>query len=98
MDNKVANVLLGFGVIQIVIGVLLGFVFGYDYYVDWGILFTWIGIGTVSGMFTIGFSQIIELLHQINLKLGASPSEEMDKNISTTELKSGRADDNKFKL
>lgn len=98
MDNKVAIVLLGFGILQIVIGLLLGFAFGYDYYMEWGIFFTWIGIGTVSGMFTIGFSQIIELLHHINLKLGASPSEKMDTDPSVTKLESERADDEKFKL
>lgn len=72
MDNKVANVFLVVGTIQIVLGIIIGLRVAGEYYFDWGVIFMWTGIGAVTGIFTIGFAQVIELLHHINLKLGDS--------------------------
>ena len=77
-ENGVAKILFIIGCIEILIGFILGFVFGY---VDtglyskemvWSIFFMWVLAGFISGITFIGFSEIIMLLHSINSKMSLS--------------------------
>ncbi|MBD8006540.1 hypothetical protein [Bacillus norwichensis] len=70
MQNKVASLLMIIGCFEIFIGLLIGFKMAYDFYFEWPVFLLWAGIGTLSGIFVIGFAQVIELLHKINEKLG----------------------------
>lgn len=66
MSNTIAKILRIIGVLEIFAGILLGVIIGLT---DGSIGFLWWGIGLVSGMIFIGFSEIIELLYSINSKL-----------------------------
>lgn len=72
MQNKVASILMIIGCFEIFIGLLLGFKMAYDFYFEWPVFLLWAGIGTLSGIFVIGFAQVIELLHKINENLGTN--------------------------
>lgn len=66
MMNSVAFSLKAVGIIEMVISVIFGFVFGnmgYDF--EWAIFLTWSGIGIVFGLIFIGFATVIELLREI---------------------------------
>lgn len=81
MENSIAKVIRIIGIIEIFAGLFLGLYFGksttMDEYLDdytttinWSVAFIWIGAGVVSGMLLYGFSEVIELIHNINKKLG----------------------------
>lgn len=72
--NTIANVLKWLGWATIILGFLVGIIIAgmNDSYISrtpsWLLMLPyWIG-GFVSGSFMLGFSEIINLLHQINLK------------------------------
>ncbi|CAH1200608.1 hypothetical protein PAECIP111893_01496 [Paenibacillus plantiphilus] len=76
--NKIAIALIWIGVLNIVVGFILGIMLGRENvgtYTDryeqiWPLTFIYWISGFVSGMFFVGLSEIIEQLHKINLKLG----------------------------
>lgn len=81
MQNKIANILRIIGFVTMGLGLILGIALGrvdvgiYDYEQNWSITLTWWATGFISGMLFVGFAEIIELLHKINLKLGKSDDE-----------------------
>ncbi|MFD1040563.1 hypothetical protein ACFQ3N_19485 [Virgibacillus byunsanensis] len=79
-ENVVAKILFTIGVIQIGLGLILGFALAnvntnlngyYQSVMDWSLFFGWAFGGFVSGMLFIGFYEIIKLLHKINEKMPA---------------------------
>ncbi|WNF38794.1 hypothetical protein RJD24_10380 [Bacillaceae bacterium IKA-2] len=68
-ENTISMVLFVIGIIYIFLGFILGLALGVEGTFGqrfWSVTFTWWTIGFVSGMTFIGFSDIIELLHQSN--------------------------------
>lgn len=69
-SNPAAIAVTVIAVLEIVAGFILGFVFGietyhYSTYWNWGIILACWGGGAVSGIFTLGFAEIIKLLQRI---------------------------------
>lgn len=98
MKNKVANALMAVGIVEMILSIFVGFIFanmGYDF--EWGIFLLWSGIGIVSGLIFIGFATVIELLHEINEKLGPSNLGK-ENSVVDDSAESERADDGKFKF
>nr|WP_295974362.1 hypothetical protein [uncultured Bacillus sp.] len=75
MKNSVANVLRIIGIIEFVTGIILGLIFTERYQK----MITWWIAGFVSGMLFIAIAEIIELLHEINLKLGSLTTDNENK-------------------
>ncbi|OCZ49729.1 hypothetical protein [Dehalobacter sp. TeCB1] len=74
-SNTIASILKGLGWTTIILGFIIGIVVASnnDSYLNsapfWLLgLPYWIG-GFISGLFMLGFAEIINLLHQINLKM-----------------------------
>lgn len=73
-ENKISMVLFVIGLIYIFLGFILGIALGEENIPGgyergrqiWSVTFTWWSGGFVSGMIFIGFSEIIEQLHQSN--------------------------------
>ena len=71
--NKIALALNIIGGLAILGGIIIGFATykipleGYTYLTeeDYGVLFTWIGAGLISGIMMFGFAEIINLLDKI---------------------------------
>lgn len=84
-ENKISSVLTWIGILNIGAGLILGFVIGREnvgiyaarYEQVWSLTFIYWIAGFVSGMFFIGLSEIIELLHKINSKMGKEPEEDV---------------------
>lgn len=74
-ENGIAKVLFVIGCIEIALGFILGIVFSSNgYSTSWSIFFMWFFAGALSGMTFIGFSEVIKILHNMNLKMSASNS------------------------
>jgi hypothetical protein len=78
MNNLVGKIIQAIGIIEILAGLIAGFVFGTTYdefgtstFHIQSALIWWIS-GIVTGMLLIGFSEVIKLLDNINNKLGNS--------------------------
>ncbi|WNQ13910.1 hypothetical protein MJA45_13105 [Paenibacillus aurantius] len=59
-DNRVAMILQGIGVLNIICGILIGLSMGN------GFLVAYLFGGIVTGVLFIGFGEVIKLLHEIN--------------------------------
>ena len=69
-SNTLANVIKIIGIIQLIVGVLIGLGTG-------GVFeLFWIVGSILTGVFAIGFGEIINLLHSINRKLDKSKQDE----------------------
>lgn len=82
-ENVVGKILFYIGIVQIAAGVITGLIIGsLDPYsiMNWSLFFAWTIGGFISGMLFIGFSEIIWLLHAMNLKLSPMKSNEMFSN------------------
>ena len=73
--NTIANVLRGLGWATIILGFIVGLIVAGNNdeiltdIPSWKLALPYIVGGSVSGIFMLGFSEIIDLLHQINLKI-----------------------------
>ncbi|MCM3739252.1 hypothetical protein M3210_03105 [Oceanobacillus luteolus] len=91
--NKVALALNVVGALAILGGIIVGFssyqepLPGYTYITEenYSVLFTWIGVGLISGIMMFGFAEIINLLDKI--KMGIYK----DSNKSGNEKEPGKA-------
>lgn len=70
-ENGFARVLRILGILFIIIGFLTGLILGRDNYGDiyFGIFLIYFLVGLISGIFTMAFGEVINLLHSINKKL-----------------------------
>ncbi|CDX03328.1 Hypothetical protein DPCES_3442 [Desulfitobacterium hafniense] len=72
--NTIADILKALGLVTIVLGFIVGLIMAIDsnsYANNFSLILAlpfWIG-GFISGIFMLGFSEIINLLHKINLKV-----------------------------
>ncbi|MEH7549870.1 MULTISPECIES: hypothetical protein [Bacillaceae] len=70
MDNAVGNILRKIGILNMIAGVIVGFILGnthslFDSGTNWAVFLLWSTIEFVSGMTFLGFSEIIYLLQGI---------------------------------
>jgi ABC-type sulfate transport system permease component len=77
LGNSVAKALTTIGIIIILGGLILGVILGnnndlYGYDTNYTVVVTWSAVGIISGMLIIGLSEVIKILHEINLKLNMS--------------------------
>lgn len=76
-ENSVSKTIYYVGIAEMVAGIILGFILGYDGSDEhWSIVLTWSVTGFVSGMLFLGFSEVIRLLDGIYSKLY-----DIDKNV-----------------
>ncbi|MFB5281912.1 hypothetical protein [Peribacillus sp. Hz7] len=109
MENSVAKILRIIGIVEIILGVILGFILGRvdvgsftERYVQvWSTTFMWWIVGFISGMLIIGLSEVIELLHKINKKVGKDEVNETNegtvKEIYTRKEAARLLEQNKYK-
>lgn len=69
--NVISQILKFIGIIEIIAGFIVGIILadsyiGYQF--SWGIFLASVSVGFVTGFITIGFAEIIALLHSINEK------------------------------
>ena len=73
MKNTVAKIIQVIGLIEIVLGVLIGLLVSNEYgEMNWIVFLTWSVAGFIGGMMFVGFAEIIELLHKINSKINGT--------------------------
>lgn len=85
-NNKISQILYYIGIFIIGISFIIGIVNGnvvsefddffYESSFSWGTFFTTVLIGLISGMVVIGLSEIIKLLHSINVKMGENGNQD----------------------
>ena len=74
MENGVAKTIKIVGILEMLAGFIIGYFLGnegtgYSSEMHESVFIYWVIIGFVSGMLFIGFSEVIQLLHNINEKL-----------------------------
>ncbi|MFD2042993.1 hypothetical protein ACFSTA_01580 [Ornithinibacillus salinisoli] len=103
-ENKIANILFIIGIVQIVLGLILGLVVSAEEYTgydangveqmqtgfDFATFLTWTVTGFVTGMLFIGFSEVIKLLHAINWKTPAPEPTSNEFAINTNPVSSDK--------
>ena len=85
-ENAIAMIITWIGFIEIIIGIIIGIALGSEdvgsYYRstehNWTITIIWWVASFIAGMFIIALSEIIEQLHQLNLKHNKSIQSEDD--------------------
>ena len=99
MENPISKALKVIGVLEIAAGLIIGLILGYEdsaygsSEMNFGVVFYWTIIGFVSGMLFIGFSEVIQLLHNINEKLrkNFNMPEEENEVIEKVTIKKGQS-------
>lgn len=81
MENSIARVLRSIAFIEIIAGIFIGVFLGnnsdlYGYGTNYSVVLLWVAIGFISGMLFLGFAEIIDKLHSIDLKLDFSNGED----------------------
>ncbi|MEC0228788.1 hypothetical protein [Paenibacillus alba] len=68
----IVSILIAIACIELIVALILGYSAGNEKYSSsfrWSAAFIWWGSGITSAAFIFGFSQIIQLLHEINSKM-----------------------------
>ncbi|MGF6949952.1 hypothetical protein QF028_002457 [Neobacillus sp. B4I6] len=92
MGNPVGKALRVIGIVDIIAGVILGLILDnndeiYGSSFNFSVFILWSVTGFVSGLIFVGFSEIIELLHNINIKLGKSNNTISENNLNEVSKK-----------
>ncbi|RSL33838.1 hypothetical protein D7Z54_09110 [Salibacterium salarium] len=100
-NNGIAKVLMVIGIAEIILGFIAGLVFGrvevssYSSEQIWSVTFIWWISSFVSGMLVIGLSEIIELLHKLNLQFQSNDVSSSKKIATTSTVENTSLNENK---